>query len=173
MAAQRIGERLVMNVVVVVGNPKTGSRTRQAGELVAERLTGEPPAACIELAELGPALVSFGDAAVEAARQTVLGAELVVVASPTFKATYTGLLKCFLDQFGAGELGGTPAVALMLGASERHALAGEHTLKPVLTEIGCSCPAPALFLLESDWEASPALEAWLPRAAAAHGLAPP
>ena len=160
-----------MNVVVVVGNPKLGSRTRQAAEHVAERLTGEPPAACIELAELGPGLLSWGDPAVEAAKQTVLGASLVVFASPTFKATYTGLLKLFLDQFGAGELAGTPAVALMLGASERHALAGELTLKPVLSEIGCSCPAPALFLLDSDWATSPELETWLPRAAAAHGLA--
>ena len=34
----------------------------------------------------------------------------------------------------------------MLGASATHALAGELTLKPVLSEIGCSCPTPALFL---------------------------
>jgi FMN reductase len=52
----------------------------------------------------------------------------------------------------------------MLGAAPHHALAGEHTLKPVLTEIGCSCPAPALFLLESAWDASPELDAWLARA---------
>jgi FMN reductase len=161
-----------VNVVVVVGNPKPRSRTRQAAEYVVERLTGAPPTACVEVAELGPAVLTLGDPAVEAAKRTVLGASLVVVASPTFKASYTGLLKCFLDHFGAGEMGGTPAVALMLGASERHALAGEHTLKPVLCEIGCSCPAPALFLLESDWATSPTLEAWLARAALAHGLAP-
>jgi FMN reductase len=161
-----------MNVVVVVGNPKPRSRTRLAAEHVAERLTGAPPAACVELVELGPALLSWGDPAVDAAKATVLESSLVVFASPTFKATYTGLLKLFLDQFGAGEMPGTPAVALMLGATERHALAGEHTLKPVLSEIGCSCPAPALFLLESDWDTSPTLEAWLPRAAAAHGLTP-
>ena len=159
-----------MNVVVVVGNPRTGSRTRQAAEYVTERLTGAPPAACMELGELGPSLLSWDDPAVTAAKQTVLAASLVVFASPTFKATYTGLLKLFLDQFGSGELGGKPAVALMVGASERHALAGEHTLKPVLSEIGCSCPAPALFLLDSDWATSPDLEVWLPRATAAHGL---
>lgn len=160
----------VLNTVVVVGNPRLGSRTRLAAEHVAQRLTASPPSACVELAELGAALLSFGDPAVEAAKDTVKGASLVVFASPTYKATYTGLLKLFLDHFAAGEMGAKPAVALMLGASERHALAGEHTLKPVLTEIGCSCPAPALFLLESDWANSEQLEAWLPRAAAAHGL---
>ncbi len=159
-----------MNVVVVVGNPKPGSRTRQAAEMVTHRLTGNPPVAVVELAELGPALLGSGDPSVEAAKQAVLDAELVVFATPTFKASYTGLLKLFIDQFSAGEMSGTPAVALMLGASPRHALAGEHSLKPVLSEIGCSCPAPALFLLESEWEASPELEAWLARAAPAYGV---
>lgn len=161
-----------MNVVVVVGNPKAGSRTRHAAELVAQRLTGSAPSAVVELADVGPRLLGFGDPVVAEAKELVLGAELVVFASPTFKATYTGLLKCFLDQFAAGELAGAPAVALMLGASPRHALAGEHTLKPVLCEIGASCPAPALYLLESDWQSSPELEAWLVRARAAHHLAP-
>jgi FMN reductase len=159
-----------VNVVVVVGNPRLGSRTRQAAEHVAERLTGAPPTAVVELAELGPALFEQGDPSVQAAKDTVRGASLLIVATPTYKATYTGLLKLFLDQLDAGELGGTPTVALMLGGNDRHALAGELTLKPVLTEIGCSCPAPALFLLDSDWATSPVLEAWLARAAAAHGL---
>lgn len=154
-----------VNVVVVVGNPRLGSRTRQAAEHVVARLTGAPPASCIELAELGPSLLSPGDATVEAAKETVRSASLLVVASPTYKATYTGLLKLFLDHFGAGELAGLPTVALMLGGAERHVLAGEYTLKPVLTEIGCSCPAPALFLLDSEWATSTALEEWLPRAA--------
>ncbi|HEY8059292.1 MAG TPA: NAD(P)H-dependent oxidoreductase [Acidimicrobiales bacterium] len=153
-----------MNTVVVVGNPKLGSRTRQAGELVVERLTGAPPNAVIEVAGLGPALLGWGDPAVEAAKQVVRDAGLVLFASPTYKATYTGLLKLFLDQFTAGELHGRTAVALMLGAAPEHALAGELTLKPVLSEIGCSCPTPALYLLESTWEDSPELDAWLERA---------
>jgi FMN reductase len=150
-----------VNVVVVVGNPKQGSRTRQAAELVAEHLTGAPPATVIEVAELGPALLGWGDPVVDEARQAVKDADLAVFASPTFKATYTGLLKLFLDHFGAGELEGTPAVALMLGASERHALAAELTLKPVLSEIGASCPTPALFLLDTAWDSGPVLDAWL------------
>jgi FMN reductase len=155
-----------VGTAVVVGNPKPASRTRQAGELVVERLTGAPADAVLELAELGPGLLGWGDPAVDAAKETVRSADLVVFATPTYKATYTGLLKLFLDQFGAGELHGTTAVALMLGASPVHALAGEHTLKPVLNEIGCSCPTPALFLLDSSWDASPELDLWVERARA-------
>lgn len=160
-----------MNTVVVIGNPQVGSRTGRAADLVVERLTGAPPSARVEVAELGARLLGQGNPQVDSARETVLAADLIVFASPTFKATYTGLMKLFLEQFKAGELGGTPAVALMLGASPRHALAAELMLKPVLSEIGCSCPAPALFLLESAWESSPEFDEWLERARIAHALA--
>jgi len=153
-----------VSTVVVVGNPRLGSRTGQAAELVVRRLTDAPPTAVIELSELGPALLGWGDPAVTAAKEQVLGADLLVVASPVFKASFTGLLKLFLDQFDSGELGGKPTVAVLLGGSPAHSLAGEVHLKPVLNEIGASCPTPALYLIDSEWDSSPALEAWLPRA---------
>jgi FMN reductase len=157
----------VTDTVAVIGNPRIGSRTRRAAELVTERLTDAPPTTVIELSELGPALLGWGDPAVAASRERVLAADLLVVASPVFKASFTGLLKLFLDQFDAGELGAKPTVALMLGGSPAHTLVGEVHLKPVLNEIGASCPTPALYLVDSEWDSSPALEAWLPQARAA------
>lgn len=150
--------------VVVVGNPKPASRTRAAGILVARRLTGVDSETVVELSELGPALLGWGDPDVTAAKAVVADASLVVVASPTFKATYSGLLKLFLDQFGAGELVGIRAVALMLGGAQQHALACELTLKPVLSEIGLSCPSPGLFLLDSDYADCQVLDAFVRRA---------
>ena len=44
--------------VVVVGNPKPNSRTRRAAELLAERLTGQPPDAVIDVIELGAGALS-------------------------------------------------------------------------------------------------------------------
>jgi FMN reductase len=150
-----------MNVVVVVGNPKPMSRTRAAAELIAERLTGSAPSAVVDVVDLGAGLLGWGDLKVAEAKQTVLAADLLIVASPTFKATYTGLLKLFLDQFGHGELGQTTTFPVMLGAGPGHALAPELTLRPVLVEIGASCPAPALYLIDSEYETSPALAPWL------------
>jgi FMN reductase len=147
--------------VVVVGNPKPLSRTRAAAELVATKLTDTPPEHVIDVVDLGAGLLGWGDPKVAEAKDIVKSADLLVVASPTFKATYTGLLKLFLDQFGAGELGQIPTFALMLGGSLAHSLAPELTLRPVLVEIGASCPAPSLYLLDSDYETSPDLERWL------------
>lgn len=160
--------------VVVVGNPRPSSRTRQAAEAVLEALTGRPAASVIEVSDLGPGLVVGGAEAVAQAKRTVLAASLLIIASPTYKATYTGLLKLFLDQFAAGELHGIPTVALMLGAGPSHALAPEYTLKPLLSELGACLPTPALYLIDSTWSTAPDLERWLrvarpPLAALARG----
>jgi len=152
-----------MSVVIVVGNPRQGSRTRAAAEAVARRLTDEE-ADVIELSELGARLLTWDDEEVAAAKQRVLAADLAVFASPTFKASFTGLLKLFLEQFGSGELDGTTSVALMLGGSPHHSLAPELTLKPVLSEIGASIPFPGLYLIDSTWETDGVLDAWLDRA---------
>lgn len=158
--------RLTVGVtaVVVVGNPKPNSRTRAAAELIVEKLTGAPPAHVVDVVDLGAGLLGWGDPKVAEAKEIVKSADLLVVASPTFKATYTGLLKLFLDQFGAGELGQVTTFPLMLGGSYAHALAPELTLRPVLVEIGASCPAPSLYLLDSEYETSEDLEKWLPLA---------
>ena len=70
----------------------------------------------------------------------------LVVASPTYKAAYTGLLKLFLDQFAHDELGGLTTVPMMTGGSADHALAVDVHLRPVLVEIGASCPTRGLFV---------------------------
>jgi FMN reductase len=152
-----------VSVAVVVGNPKPQSRTFQAAHIVAERLAGRPADLSIDLAELGAALLDWSDPAVAELVAAIQASDLVVVASPTYKATYTGLLKLFLDRFGAGSLTGT-AVPMMLGAHWKHALAPELLLKPVLVEIGATCPTAGLFLLDSEFEASQTLDSWLERA---------
>jgi FMN reductase len=159
------------SVAVVVGNPKIGSRTLGAAldvaGLLSDTISGAGPApagpAVVELAPLGPKLFDWGDDDVAAAKATVLAADLLVVASPTYKAAPTGLLKSFLDQFDRDELGGRAAVPVMVGAAPIHALAVETFLRPVLIEIGASCPTRGVFLLEGQLGDVPAaLSGWLP-----------
>jgi FMN reductase len=152
-----------MPTCVVVGNPKSQSRTLAAATSLMEQLTGRPPDATIDVITLGAGLLGWGDPGVAAAVDTVKQADLLVIASPTYKATYTGLLKLFLDQFGAGSLDGALTFPLMLGAGLQHALAPELLLKPVLVEIGGFCPVQGLFLLDTDTTLTGA-EKWLPLA---------
>jgi FMN reductase len=155
-----------MTTAIVVGNPKPRSRTFQAAALLVERLTGRAADHELDLADLGPALLDWADPAVADAVGQVRASDLVVVASPTYKGTYTGLLKLFLDRFGAGSLTGVTAVPLMLGGDWRHSLAPEVFLKPVLAELGASSPTRGLFLLDSAWADSSVLAEWLETARA-------
>jgi FMN reductase len=165
-----------VSTIAVVGNPKANSRTRAAAELVVERLTGAPPDRVVDVIDLGAGLLGWGDPAVEDAVAAVRAAEVAVVASPTYKATYTGLLKLFLDHIGTGDLAGVVAVPLMLGGGPTHALAPELLLKPVLVELGATAPTRGLYLLDRAWDDPAALDPWLtaarPQVAAARRTQP-
>jgi FMN reductase len=150
-----------MNVAVVAGNPKPDSRTLEAATRVATRLGDEPPSVVIDVVKLGAGLIGWGDPGVAEAVAKIQAASAVVVASPTYKATYTGILKLFLDQFATGSLAGIVAFPLMLGGAWLHSLAPEVFLRPVLVELGATCPARSLYLLDTDYIDPPGLDAWV------------
>jgi len=145
---------------VIVGNPKRGSRTRDAAVRLHEQIRGTEPRSVIEVADLGARLLAWGDPMVKEAVTAVQQAPFVIVASPTFKATYTGLLKIFLDHFSAGDGFGGVVVPLMLGAGEAHSNAPDDFLVPVLRELGATLPAPGLYLHDSSYLDDGVLEAY-------------
>lgn len=153
-----------MKTAVVVGNPKPKSRTLEAGALVARKLTDAEPDLVLDLVDLGPALLEFGNAKVAEQIQAVQGSNVVVFASPTFKATYTGLMKLFLDQFPQDGLAGVTAFPVMMGAGPAHLLAPELLFKPVLVELGATCPSVGLYLMEKTYTEDARLDAWVERA---------
>jgi FMN reductase len=146
---------------VVVGNPKPDSRTLAAARSLASALTGREAHLVVDLATLGPAILDSADPAIADLVAAVGDADLVVVASPTYKGTYTGLLKLFLDRFAAGSGLKGLAVPLMLGAGPGHALAAELTLRPVLTELGATVPGRALYVLDTAYDDPAAYDGWL------------
>ena len=153
-----------MRTAVVVGNPKAKSRTLEAGVLVAKKLTGAEPDLTLDVIELGPALLEFGNPKVNEAIEAVRHCNVIICASPTFKATYTGLLKLFLDQIPSDGLAGITTFPLMLGAGPAHLLAPDLLLKPVLVELGAICPAVGLYLIDKSFAEDPRLDAWVARA---------
>ncbi|MBO0845001.1 MAG: NAD(P)H-dependent oxidoreductase [Nocardioides sp.] len=151
-------------VAVVVGDPTPGSRTLAAAVHVAGELVGREPDLVVDLAEIGARLLDWSDDGVDRLVSRIGSADLVIVASPTYQATYTGLLKLFLDRFAGGTGLTGVAVPLMLGAGPTTALAPEHTLRPLLAELGAVVPVRALYVLEDDYNNSDAYDGWLARA---------
>ena len=156
-----------MITTVVAGNPKPGSRTLSAAVLLSELITGAAPDHVIDVITLGPGLLGWGDPSVADAVATVKASDFLVIASPTYKASYTGVLKLFLDQFETARgLANAVAVPLMLGAGPGHAMAPDLLLKPVLVELGASVPCQGLYLLDGAAQDAEPSAQWRERWAA-------
>jgi FMN reductase len=147
-------------VVELIGNPRLGSRTRVLADAVAAALVNGAPAEAaprggtrvLELAEIVGVTFSAeparGSGGIADPHGVVRAARLLIVATPTYKGTYTGLLKIFLDQYGHRELAGTVAVPVAVAASEEHRRCVGASLRDLLVELGASVPAPPLAVLE-------------------------
>ncbi len=104
----------------------------------------------VDLAQLGAAVLDPDDERAKSAVADVVGGEVLVLASPTYKATYSGLLKAFLDRLGTGALAGAAAVPILLAGAQNHRLAIDVHFVPLLYELGARVPARGLFVLESE-----------------------
>jgi FMN reductase len=160
-----------VRIVAVVGNPRPASRTHGLARTLAAELARVLPGAAtgeVDLAALGPGVLDPADVPASAAVDVVLAADMLVVASPTYKATYSGLLKAFLDRLATGSLAGKTAVPVLLGGAPNHQLAVDVHFTPLLLELGADVPVRGLFVLESDVEGFASFAAqWT----AAHGPA--
>ncbi|MQA79696.1 MAG: NADPH-dependent oxidoreductase [Streptosporangiales bacterium] len=154
----------VVKVVELIGNPRPSSRTRALADAIRRALIGElmaraPATYETQVLELGELVgVTFdpepvrGRAAVADPFGPVRAARLLIVATPTYKATYSGLLKIFLDQFSHGDLADAVAVPVAIAAAEEHRQSVQANLRDLLVELGASVPAPAVAVLEPELE---------------------
>jgi len=158
-------------VLAVVGNPRAESRTHLIARTLADeiaRATAGNVEPEVDLAAFGARVLDHADAEVAAAAERLAAADVLVVASPTYKATYSGLAKAFLDRVPTGGLRGARAVPVLLGGAPDHRLAVDVHFAPLLLELGARTPARGLFVLESELDDFPALaRAWSAEHAAA------
>jgi FMN reductase len=159
--------------VTLVGNPKPASRTLAVAAAAAGAITraaglpGSPQTVdvCVLARHL---LLPEPSPAVEEALDQVARADLLLVASPTYKGTYTGLLKVFLDRLPHRALSQTVALPLMMMGIPGHAPAVDAYLRPLLIELGATVPVPGLAVLESELDRlDDVLLPWAERAARA------
>jgi FMN reductase len=154
-----------VRIAVVTGNPKPASRTHNVALAVADALAAalapDEPQLDIDLAEHASRLFDWSDPELSRLTAEVAAAGLVVFASPTYKASFTGMLKAFLDRYGSNGLAGTVAVPVMTGGWPGHLLAVEVHLRPVLVELGTTVPARGLYVTEPEFPAlDAAVAAW-------------
>ncbi|HET6292173.1 MAG TPA: NAD(P)H-dependent oxidoreductase [Kribbella sp.] len=151
------------SVVTVVGNPRAGSRTAAAAASVAELLASElgTPYRMDELVDLvtfapaifqGESASEEDRAALDNAIDLASSASVLVLATPVYRGSYTGLLKSFLDVLPPQALAGSVVVPVTVSAAPSHKLLADLHIRPVLAELGASVPTPGVVLEERDLE---------------------
>ncbi len=138
---------VLSTISVIVGNPKPQSRTRQIAEDLAQRVaatTGAEVLPTVDLIDHAAELFAWPAPSVDSLNEQLRSSTYAIIATPTYKASYTGLLKAFLDRYPARGLDGVTAIPVFTTASDEHALAVEFTLRPLLVELGASVPTRGL-----------------------------
>ena len=159
-------------VIGISGSPNTASRSRALLELALAALDkqGAGPSRLIDLSKL-PADALLGrrpDAAVADAIQGVLDAAILVVSTPIYRATYSGLLKVFFDLLPQDALARKVALPIATGGGPAHLLAVDHGLRPLLASVGALVVATGVYGTDAQFRAGvpePALLERIERAA--------
>lgn len=150
-----------LNIVGFSGNVHRPSRTRTVVETVIERIAARHPATEIKsevfdvldvMPDLGQALGAGPlPAKVEALIERIASADALVVGTPVYKGSYTGLFKHFFDLIEPQRLAGLPVVLTATGGGDRHALVVEHQLRPLFGFFGSHTIATSIYASGQDF----------------------
>jgi FMN reductase len=143
-----------MNALLIAASPSPRSRSaalldgaaaalEQAGVAVRRLVLNELPAEPLLRARTA-------EPPLREALEQVARASAVVLATPIYKAAYSGLLKAFLDLLPQDGLHGKWIWPLATGGSPAHTLALDHSLRPVLDNLGAHQVVPSVYALESQ-----------------------
>ena len=140
---------MTLQVSIIVGNPKRNSRTLRVATTLASQLFDplKNNTAVIDLADHKDSLFAWPSEAMDRLNRQVANSDVAIFASPTYKATYTGLLKAFLDRYPANGLAGVIALPVHTGADLAHSMGPTVNLAPLLVELGAIVPGRGFYFV--------------------------
>ena len=144
-----------MHAVTLAGSVARASRSERLLGIAAEYLSVRHVRVDrIAVRELPPAALMHGDAtddAIVRAIDLVAQADVVIVATPVYKAAYSGVLKAFLDLLPQNALRDKAVLPIATGGSTAHMLAVDYALKPVLAALGARYVLGTVYVVDSDF----------------------
>jgi len=99
-------------------------------------------------------LTGFAPERMEATIETVTGADGLILVTPLFTTTYSGLFKSFLDILDKESLTGMPVLLGATGGTPRHSLALDYSMRPLLTYLRAQVATTSVFAATDDWAGS-------------------
>jgi FMN reductase len=144
------------SILVLSGSPSAVSRTAALTEHLAGRLRADGHRVrTVRIRDLpAQALLSAdaGDPRIAEVVDAIALADGVVVASPVYKAAYSGVLKTLLDLLPQFALSDKVVLPVVTGGSPAHVLALDYALRPVLSSLGAHHIVQGWFVLDRHIE---------------------
>ncbi|WP_037683602.1 NADPH-dependent FMN reductase [Streptomyces griseus] len=141
-------------VLSVSGSPSVSSRTNRLLRHLDQRLVAQGHEVIALDVRTIPAEALLGadfrHPAIVEATELFERADAVVVGTPVYKASYSGVLKALLDLLPQYALTGKTVLPLATGGSVAHVLAIDYALRPVLTSMGAAHIVQGWFTLDKD-----------------------
>jgi FMN reductase len=148
-----------MSLLLIAGSPSERSRTAALLDAVGQRLeTRGVLVDRLRVRDLSPQallLADFGHRSVSKAIGQVAQAKVIVVATPVYKAAYSGVLKVFLDVLPQDAFAGKIVLPLATGGSPGHMMALDYALRPVLQSLGAQQILNGIFAIDAQITLSP------------------
>jgi FMN reductase len=145
-------------VVVFSGNITRPSKTRRFVAHIVDEIAvrNSLQGVTYDVADLGPSFPMAQSAhdLDDGARRImneVIGANALVVASPAYKGSYTGLFKHFFDLVDPLALRGKPVLLAATGGGDRHMLLMEHQLRPLFAFFEAMAMPTSIYATEKDF----------------------
>ncbi|MFP7169036.1 NADPH-dependent FMN reductase [Terribacillus halophilus] len=127
------------DIIILSGSPSKHSRSQLAAKYAGKQAKEQGYSVseiCVTDFEPEDLLYAkFGSPAISAASQAVRNAKGLIIASPVYKAAYTGILKALLDLFPQDAFRNKPVLPIMTGGSPAHLLAIDYALKPLIANL--------------------------------------
>lgn len=147
-----------MSVLLIAGSPSETSRSAALLDGVKQRLEQQAGRRQlyidrVQVRDLSPQALLLADwnhASIKRAIAQVESASALVVATPVYKAAYSGVLKVFLDLLPQTALKGKVVLPLATGGSPHHMLALDYALRPVLQSLGAKHILPGVYASDSQ-----------------------
>jgi len=140
--------------VAISGSPSRQSKSRRLLAHGVERLARDGiHGSILDLSDL-PADDLLGrsrTSAIERALASATGARLLLIGTPVYRATYSGLLKVFFDLFPQDALTGVVAIPIATGAAPAHALVIDHALRPLLASVGAAVVSEGIYATDAQF----------------------
>lgn len=146
-------------IVAVNGGLGDPSSTRLLVDRIAEAVQRRLRSAQVEVIDLRDLAVDIGASmttgfaagAVRDAVTAVESADALIVASPVFNASYSGLFKSFFDLVDVDAMAGKPVLIGATGGSPRHSMVLDHAMRPLFSYLRTVVVPTGVYAAAQDW----------------------